>query len=334
MTLSVEQREQLLCAKLAALSRDYAQFDSQPEVRGSLAVSRDGNRAAVLIEEGTAADLGAAFLWAARSEVEHVNIFVDSNADLIARMASYFAAPSTVWSVLGAIATPATPAAFNPAPTTPNVDPELLDILAQAGCEVVLEHGVYRGEIHGLEIARLVQWPTETGGDGEYHLEVGVGRFDRDATAAVHADTSPRELLESTVELIRRHRQGGALGHPIQYLARSRWLRSELIREPDRIGLAHLDVADMTSEATGIKDDHPCAALGITADGAPALVVCSTGVDVSLAARAGDTRAFHDPALELHIAVPERDATTVTHTLATLLSEPATVHPIPVDWIS
>lgn len=334
MTLSVEQREQLLCAKLAALSRDYLQFDSQPEVRGSLAVSRDANRAAILIEEGTAADLGAAFLWAGRSGLEQINIFVDSNADVMARMASYFAAPSTVWKVEGATATQATPAGFDPASSAPDVDADLIDILVQAGCEVVLEHGVYRGEIHGLEVARLVQWPTETGGDGEYHLEVGVGRFDRDATAAVHADTSPRELLASTVELIQRHRQGGALGHPIQYLARSRWLRSELIRNPGQIGLVGLDVVDMTSEATGIKDDHPCAARGITKDGAPALLVCSTGVDLSLAARAGDTRAFHDPTAELHIAVPERDATTVTHTLATLLTDPATVHPIPVDWIS
>ena len=30
-------------------------------------------------------------------------------------------------------------------------------------------------EVLGLEVARLVRWPLETGGDGELHLEPGVG---------------------------------------------------------------------------------------------------------------------------------------------------------------
>lgn len=334
MTLSTEQRAQLLCAKLTALSRENLQFDAQPEVRGALAVAHANGRAAVLMENSGAADIGAAFLWAQRVDAQQVDIFTDDNAGLMARLAQYFVTPSTVWQVAGPTATPATPQAFGERLVAPPVHAELLDILTEAGCEVVVEHGVYRGEINGLEVARLVKWPTSTGGDGEYHIEVGVGRFDRDATAAVHADTPPTELLESTISLIKTHRQAGAIGHPVQYLARSRWLRAELILDPSAVGLQDLQAADMTSEATGIKDDHPSAAIGLSADGARAVLVCSTGVDLSLAARAGDTRAFHDESADLHIAVPERDATTVTRTLATLLKDPATVHPISVDWIA
>ncbi len=59
--------------------------------------------------------------------------------------------------------------------------------LLDAGVEVVVEHGVIRGEVRGLEVARV-------GGRRRRRrpLEVGVGRHDREAFAMVHGDLPDR----------------------------------------------------------------------------------------------------------------------------------------------
>jgi hypothetical protein len=79
-----------------------------------------------------------------------------------------------------------------------------------------------------------------------------------------------------------------------------------------------------------LKDPVPCVAIGSGNEGQPLLVVCSTGIDIDVVPFAVDARLFHGSAeTELVIAVPERDATSLTKQLAGTLRHPARVIGLP-----
>jgi hypothetical protein len=81
-----------------------------------------------------------------------------------------------------------------------------------------------------------------------------------------------------------------------------------------------------------VRDVSPAAALGTDGDGAPVVVVCSTGVDLSMVPVAADTRAWWDPAARLVLAVPARDRVPTLDRLAALLVDPAEVRVVPEPW--
>jgi hypothetical protein len=335
VTLSPEQRVRLLRAKLVALVRDHTGREAEAtEVGTSVGLVADGH-AAVLIEDGHAAALAGALLWADRQQAKDLTVYVDTGAEQVARWAGYFSfgdGPVQVRRVTGGTSEPATAAPL-PAPLhAPDGVEELTALLRAEGLEVVVEQGQVRGEVLGLEVARLVRWPAEVGGDGELHLEAGVGRFDRDAVAAARPDESPEVALARTVEQVRAHRFPGAPVHPLQLLARPRWLRATAIEEPASVGARRLEPVDMTTEAQGLKDVHPAAAFGVGDDGEPMVLVCSTGVDLSLVPLAADTRELHDPGARLVLALPGRDHHRATVALAGLLREPAELVDLAPGW--
>lgn len=343
MTVDAEQQTRLLAIKVAALARPLrtaagtpADELAEPPTRaGAITAFVDRGTVYALAEHGTAAALASAVLWAHRREAERLVLFTEERAGDLARWASYFtlgATPVEVREIAGATSHVAssTPAAE---PVEESGDAEdLLQLLRDAGVEVVVEHGVIRGEILGLEVARLVRWPLETGGDGELHLEPGVGRFDRDAVAAAHPDEAPAHGLARTVFAVRSHRYPGAPAHPIQMLVRERWVRADIVADPSLVGAAELRPVDMTTEAFGMRDAHPAAAYGTDLDGNPLLVVCSTGVDLALVPLAADTRDRVDPGARLVLALPARDHHAATTTLAGLLVEPAELAVVASGW--
>ncbi|MDQ2677923.1 MAG: hypothetical protein M3Y51_04205 [Actinomycetota bacterium] len=341
MSIDADQRARLLVAKLGALVRAERGIECSPTATGSVVAASAGGTVFVLLDDGGPGGLGGALLWASRHDAESLVLFVDSDAGRVARLAGYFDSPSLpieVRAVAGASSVEATP---EPVPA-PIERPELVDGSAQTseivdllhaeGLEVVVEHGVLRGEVLGLEVARAVVWPSEVGGDDLLHLEAGVGRFDRDAAAAVHPDEDPAVALARATDAVRRYRYEGATAHPLSLLARERWLRADAIATPSLVGAASLRPADMTTEPAGMKDSHPAAAMGATPDGDPVLVVCSTGFDLALVPLAADTRALHDPDARLVIAVPERDLHAATAELVGMLVDPAELVAVPTGW--
>ena len=336
MTIGPEQRARLLRVKLAALVRDLGGPEGEPiDVGASAGVVAQG-WAAVLLEHGSAAGLSGALLWADRQQADELTVFVDDHAAVdVARWAGYLRLgdrPVAVRQVHGASSHPVDPAPLPARLAPPQVSAALLDDLRSAGVDVVVEHGTVRGEVLGLEVARLVEWPVEVGGDGELHLEAGVGRFDRDAVAAVRPDEAPVDSLARTVAQVRQHRYPGAPVHAVQLLSRERWLRSMVVVDPSLVGAAELSAADMTTEPTGLRDAHPSAAVGTDPDGGPVVVVCSTGVDLALVPLAADTRAWHDPEARLVVALPQRDHHSATITLLGLLQRPAELVDLTPGW--
>jgi hypothetical protein len=170
MTLGPEQRARLLRTKLAALVRDAGGPGGEPVDLGASAAVVAQGCASVLIERGSASGLGGALLWSSRQHADELTVFVDDAAAAdVARWAGYFelgGRPVVVRQVQGATSHPIQPAPVLAPLPAPQVPAELLEQLRGAGVDVVVEQGSVRGEVLGLEVARLVRWPAEVGVTG------------------------------------------------------------------------------------------------------------------------------------------------------------------------
>lgn len=336
----------LRAVKLEALvsarwGTDGRQRESFP-LGAALVEDGDGGSAGtvwVYVAEHPVRGLGAALAWAERRGVSEsvggvLHVLVDEESGLLARRAQLFARPEIeVWSVVGAALVPAEPApppVPEPAPPAPQ---ELVDLLLDAGVEVVVEGGVVRGEVQGLEVARIVHGETTAGVPLERPLlEVGVGAADRELTALVHGELTPQEQLFRVVEIVRGHRRPGAPRHPLSELVPERWLRAVLCGNPGAIGLAALRPAEGAQARPNLRDRGIAVAAGTTGQGAPVVVVCSVGIDLDLVPAAADARLAVDPEAELWLVVPERDDHPGTRRLAGSLRRPARVVTVTGDW--
>lgn len=285
----------------------------------------------VLADEQPARALGPALLWARRSGVSDLHLLVDDPdaAALLARRAPLFAAAPAVWRVEGRELVPAVPV---PHVAEPPADPRLVEASAMfvaAGCQRVVEHGRIVAEVAGLEVARVSRGP-----DGEPVLEVGVGRFDREAHAMISGGDLDVARLRRVAELVGHHRRPGAAPHPLNALVPERGLRSRVLAQPSLVGAAHLVPVPPVVEPPDLRTATPSPAVGETLDGEPLVVVCSTGIDLDLVPAAADTRVRDARGGRLVVAVPPRDAHPATAELAAALVEPAVVVPVaPADGV-
>jgi hypothetical protein len=279
-----------------------------------------GGRAWVLVEDEPGRALGPALAWARRAGAPALSLVVDEGAGALARRATAFADPvPDVWSAEGRRLERAEPELL---PPEPPLHPQLelwAPVLRDAGCDVVAEFGRLVGEVLGLEVARVV---VE---DGASRLEVGVGRFDREAHAELAGAGEPTpETLRRVVAQVRDERRPGAPPTPLARLAPERRLRSLLLAEPALAGAARLlPVAPMTDAP--LRTPAPVPAVGTTTDGRPLVVVASAGIDLDLVPTAADVRVREDPDAQLVLAVLPKDASPVTRDLAGALRHPAEV---------
>ena len=340
--VDVERRAALNGAKLAALvAGRWGPGDRQRGAIGATATlldpttRGDAPRSGWVLPDGEAARaLGPALVWADRHGVRDLHLVADPGpgAGVLARQATLFADGPTVWAVEGTSLAASEPApmparAEAPAPT------ELVDLLIDAGLEIVVEGGLVRGEVNGLEVARIVHGETTAGVTiDEPQLEVGVGKADRELTALVHGGLAPTAQLDRVVDIVRGHRRPGAPRHPLNQLVPDRWLRAVLCRAPHLVGLTTLWPAEGTRPRANLSERDVAVAVGEAAAGAPVVVACSVGIAADLVPAAADARAANDPGARLVLAVPARDDHPVTRQLAARLRAPADVVPVPGDW--
>jgi len=245
---------------------------------------------------------------------------------VLARRAAAFDAPPDVWRVDGTALTAAEP---DPLPPEPPLDPGVApfaDVIRAAGAEPVVEHGVLRGEVLGLEVARAV---VDEHGPV---LEVGVGKHDRQAQGMVHGDEPTGDALARVVAMVEGHRRGEAPHHPYNRLAPERWLRAQAVADPSMVGAASLAPVPSPVDVDDLRKPAPAPAAGVDLEGRPVLAVFSTGVDVDLVPAAVDARIADGRNPRLVIVVPERDDHPYLRSLAEALRDPAEVMTVANDW--
>ncbi len=331
--MSIAPRSSLLAAKLRALvSAQWGAAErTSLEFPGGAGLVA-GDTAWVLIDADPLKSFGPALVWSARQGATDVHLLVDAHADVLARRASCFAQAPLIWQIDGTSLVPA-----EAAPPAVAIDaqpaPALAELLVDADLEVIVEDGLLRGEVNGLEVARIVHGQTSTGIPlDEPLIEVGVGHADRELTAMLHGALSPVDQLARVAEIVRGHRQPDAERHPLNQLAPERWLRARLVADPARVGLARLWPVAPTVARPNLRDTAVAMAQGETASGETVIVACSVGVDLDLVPAAADVRLSVAPDARLLLVVPERDAHPVTRALAARLVRPAEVVTVGDDW--
>ncbi|MBV8160196.1 MAG: hypothetical protein JO265_04670 [Acidimicrobiia bacterium] len=267
-------------------------------------------------------------MWARGLPSDQLHLVVDDGdvAGVLARRAAAFAHPPAVWQIDGTVLTRARPVPPVPEPPLdPDVAP-LADVIRAAGAAPVVEHGVLRGEVLGLEVARAVL--DEQGA----RLEVGVGKHDRQAHRMVHGDEPPADALARVVAMVEGHRRAAAPNHPYNRLAPERWLRARALVEPGLAGAVELAPVPSPVGVDDLRKQAPAAAAGTDAEGRDLLAVFSTGVDVDLVPAAADARLADDRNPSLVIVVPERDDHPYLRPLAEALEDRAEVVTVPDEW--
>ena len=138
------------------------------------------------------------------------------------------------------------------------------------------------GEVHGLEVCRVVDDPHT----GAVRLEVGVGAHDREAFAILHGDVPTVEALAGVVAAVAEHRRPDGAPHPLNRLAPERLLRWRLQEQPSLLGLTDVVPIQPPVPRRSIKDRAACSALGRRDDGtehgSDVLVVCTSGGDLDV----------------------------------------------------
>jgi hypothetical protein len=324
----------LLQAKLGALVADRwgeAAGDRGSFPSGATLLSPDRTTAWILVEDADDRILGPALAWARQHGAAQLHLLVDRAepgvAGALARRATAFRTPVSVWEVEGRQLTEMAPAPLSPQPRLPASVAALADVVRAEGADPVVEFGVLTAEVLGLEVARAF-----VADDGDGRLEVGVGSQDREARQLMYPDQAPSEALAETVQLIRHMRRAQAPRHLANTLAPDRWLRAVLIAHPELVGAGLLASAPPSVPRQGLRSSRPAPAAGLDDHGEPVVVVASTGIDLDVVPSAADARLADGRSPRLIIALPEGDDHPAIRALAADLRDPAEIVTVPPGW--
>lgn len=333
MTIDADRLAALRRAKLAALVRNdgFPDLAAEPEPfpSGAVLTDPDASITWVLVEEDALERLGAALARSIRAGSDRLRMLVEDAEDaaVLARRGSLVTGTDVSVRVIDGdrphTVEPAEPAIDRtPAPSAELYRP----VLADAGLEVVVEGGELRGELRGLEIARV-----EVDDSGRAHLEAGVGRFDREAGALLRAEMAELDALRTVHDLIAPLRRAEADPHPMNRLVRERWLRTVLVAHPDLVGARTLTAVGSAVPRRNLTAAGVATAVGIDTTGAPLVVTASVGVHLDTVPAAADDRLTHSPSARLLVVVPEQDAASITYELADQFDR-VSVITAPDDW--
>jgi hypothetical protein len=328
MALDENRRAQLERARAEGILR--AGFDLDPatldlnEAPFGVTARRD-DRAWIVSMSDDLAALGGALVWIDRHRPARVEFVVEHHGGVHARRAAVLAPECRVWITDDATVREAVPEPIPAALPRPDDAHHLEAALVDLGLDVVCEDGILRGEVAGLEVARILHGP-----DGPV-LEAGVGRFDREAGVLLHAGRSPIDAVEDAAVQVRPHRTVGAVPHAVNRLGRERWLRAELVARPEKVGIAVPELVEPIPPRVSLLEAAPAALLG-TDDGRSVLVVCSVGVDLGLVPAIADLISVHDPD-EVRVVVPERDRLPHLERLVRRLPLPTAICTIEPPWL-
>jgi hypothetical protein len=335
--LDPERRALLLRAKLTALVRagwGVGTFDPDPRPAGGGAALKAGEQGWMLVEEDPGRALGRGLLWARRAGVHELHLLFSSDGDeatRAARRGRHFRTSVQAWQVHG---TSLAEVAVEPLPSEPPLDPRAEPyrvLLRDGGADPVVEWGTLFGDVWGLEVARA------QAEDGDLWLGVGVTKEDRLTHRLVWGDDPGVDAVRSVVDQARQAREHGDLAHPLNQLARERWLRAWLVEDPGQVGATALQpVSPPVPRPEDVRARAPAPALGSAPDGSALLAVCSVGLDteaVPIAVELREAAASRaGRPVRLVLVVPAGDDHPLLRLVREDAAEPFDVVHVPDDW--
>lgn len=328
--LDADRRALLLRAKLAGLVRgqwgDVVDRATHIPMPGGAALLAD-QTLWVLAEEAPGRSLGGALVLAARRKVRHLHLLAGQSTGTLARRAEAIQWPTSVWRVDGTSLVEAEAERLRGEPGLPAQAEAWRPVIEEAGAEAIVEAGVLRAEVRGLEVARVEV------DDAGAQLAVGVGKHDREAKRMVHGADQGADRLVDVVRFVSTRRVADGEG-PAYRLAPERWLRWLVVRRPDLVGAARLAPVPSPVRREDLRQPAPAPAAGVDQAGDPILVVCSVGVDMDLIPSAVDAWLADPRRPRLLLCVPEGDDLPAVRQLAALLTPAADLRTVDASWRS
>ena len=324
MSLDGARAGQLRSLKLRVLVREHLGVSISESELTAVDFSRGaavlhGDIAWVLVGEHTSRGLGPALLWALKNESRSLNVIADTDAEVLARQATHFSYPITVWQSNDRVLVRASAAPHLVPKEPPPSHFEFVDIIREGGASPHVEHGIVTGEVLGLEVCRAVTDQYS----GESRLEVGIGAHDREAFALLHGNKPKIQALADVVASVVKQRTPSADPHPFNRLAPERMLRARVLAEPALVGATTLVASDSPFPRTNVLDVVPCVASGKRPDGSYIVVVFTAGADPDIVPFALDSRDFVNPLADLIIAMPDTHITRTNRRALELAKSPA-----------
>lgn len=249
-----DRSRRLHTAKLTATIERYwpgSRAVVRGEAFGAFGLGEDQATAFVLCESATGsagtslATVGGVLALCARHapHVERVVVLVPPEGvgyvpEVWARLCAYAAADVEVRVLTPNACTTVAPEPF-PDTEVPSVEAwGLASELELAELEVVAEAGIIRGEVLGLEVARVVSLPSHptdpSDANGHLGLDIGIGRFDQEISRMLGETADRSEALRRCATLVRQFRVPAPIPHPLATLCRERWMRVATPERADR----------------------------------------------------------------------------------------------------
>lgn len=337
MTLDPARRAGLERARALAIARDHfhldtegASVDAAPFGVTVRAGSADSATALIVSSVDDLSILGGALVWLDRNPAADAHLVVEHHAGVHARRAAILAPDLAVHELVGSGLRDALVEPISEPHPTPDDITALVAMIERSGAQAVIEDGIVRAEVAGLEVGRVVTGPAGSS------IEVGVGRFDREAGALLHADRPVEPTLVSTIEQVREHRTAGAVAHPVNRIGRERWLRDLVRVDPSLAGIADPELIEPIPPRTSLLEASAAALVGTDGpgdeDARRVLVVCSVGVELGLVPAVADLVHRHAPD-EVRFVLPARDRLPYLDRLAQRLGVPVSFVDIVVPWV-
>ena len=202
---------------------------------------------------------------------------------------------------------------------------EILEILERNNCDVLTEHGILKAYVKGLEVAQVLEDENKVG-----HLQVGVGIYDQEAHKLVDRSTQIDTKLQEIIDEVLKYRNKESIPHPLNRLARGKWLIHELTETHKEYGLENFQQIPSPIGSTKISENFPAFA---TARAGSSLILCVSyaGADLKavtaaaqlLPATSADEIWFFHPPMDKHKAIQRQ---------AEHLKVPAKFMPINEPW--
>lgn len=328
MSLDPARRAGLERARALAIGRDHFGLDSEQAVVEAApfgVLVRVDDAVVVVSSVDDLGVLGGVLVWLDRNPMATADLVVEHHPGIHARRARLLAPDVGIHGLAGTEIRPSAPEPIAPPHPTPGDLAPLVAMIERSGAQAVIEDGIVRAEVAGLEVGRVV-----TGTDAS-SLEVGVGRFDREAGVLLHAGRPVEPTLVDTIAQVRTHRSAGAVSHPVNRIGRERWLR-ELVRvDPALAGVSDPVLVEPIPPRVSLLEASAAALVGLDA-GRRVLVVCSVGVELGLVPATADLVVTHRPD-EVRFVLPRRDRLPFLERLAIRLEVPVGFVEIAVPWV-
>ena len=294
-----ERRSELNQRKLESLLRTAFPDSIFEQVETQSGALRSNNKAQYLYAPSEkVSPLAFALTFLEKGDV--INIILDEPDPLLLHQALGLHSDIRFWVVEKDQLIPHPESKTAEKPEKPVANETAVSLLLENGCDVIREHDAVRGEIKGLEVARIIK-----DFDNESNVQIGVGHYDQEAHKLVDWGESPDEKLARVVSEVHQHRNKEAQPHPLNRVARPQWLISEMIASPEIVGLDEAWHLPSPENAKAITETTPAAALGKIRDQV-ILVVASVGLDLKAVPIASGLSVTTEPD-EIWMVLPEKD---------------------------